>query len=154
MATNIEIRFLANWCWINLYHTWPWFIWCIFHLLTRVYTTAGVPVVSPGKDIPGVVEVLHELGYLNDRPIAAFTPDQSFSRQRDCNNEGGWTAERLDSERKWHEHWLVIKITVYINMYKEISTISSLSSTGSLTPSTQTCHSLFPELHCCVIWNS
>ena len=85
----------------------------MFLLLTRIYTTAGVRAVSPGKDIHGVVEVLDELGYLNDRPIVAYSPDQSFPRQCDGDNKGEWTAERLDSERKLHERLLVIKITVY-----------------------------------------
>ena len=55
----------------------------MFILLTRVYTTAGVPVVSLGKDIPGVVQVLDELGYLNDSPMYVSHTHQDI-RYRRC----------------------------------------------------------------------
>ena len=91
----------------------------MFLLLTRIYNTAGVPVVSPGKDIPGVVEVLNELRYLNDFHTVAHTPDQSFSRQRDGNNKAEWTAERLDSV--WdHKSTCKSSKSLYICMYEEI----------------------------------
>ena len=54
----------------------------MFLLLTRVYTTAGVPVVSRGKDIPGVVEVLDELGYLNDSLMYVYLTHQGIHYRR------------------------------------------------------------------------
>ena len=55
---------------------------CMFLLLTRIYTTAGVPVVSPGKDIPAVVQVLDELGYLNDSPMYVSLTYQDIQYRR------------------------------------------------------------------------
>ena len=58
---------------------------------------------SPSKDVPGKLKILDELWHLNNRSIAACTPDQSFSWQRNCENEGKWTSQRLDSVWKQQE---------------------------------------------------
>ena len=150
MDKNLQIKIFSDWRWTTLRDPPPLVISWIFLLLTRVYTSACVSAGSTGKDVPGELEILDGFWHLNNR-IEAYTPDQSFSRQRDCDNKVKWTSERLDSVWKQHEH-VSHQNTLYIKKYY-IDTNFIPAIDGILENTNKEISLLSTELHCLGIWN-